>query len=832
VLADLRLAARALARTPAATAVAVITLALGVGANAALLGLVDRLLLRPTPGVADPARVVRVYGRGGWTAPTRSYGDYLDLRGAPGRRGVRALADVAAYQSAPAVVRRPVRTEVRIERVTPTYLTLLGARPVAGRDLTPADVPAADGAVAERVAVVSAALGERLTGGGAAAALGQTLVIGRETYRVIGVAPPRFRGADATAPADLWTPLAPLPADRGNYGAVHVVARLAPGVALAAADREANRLNGVGYAADGVPHTEDVMRLGPLSVTQGPAAPREVRVAAWLAAVAGLVLLIATANVAHLLLARGLARRGDAAVRAALGATRGRLARHALGEGVVLGALAGAAALAVVAAVAPVLARAVPGGWGGAAPASGFRAYLLETLGDGRAVALVAALGGLAGLACGALPALAAWRQDVAGALAGLTAGRTGQRREARRRAALLATQVGLTAALLVGAGLFARSLAGVRGLPLGLDVDRIVVLRVDAQDAGLSEAGVDSLLGRLADRVRAVPGAAVVSRAHTVPFESGWRTRFFVPGRDPERWGAEGGGRFNFLSTFVGPEYREAVGLPLLAGRWIAPTDRAGAPPVAVVNDAFARAVWPGTPPAAVLGRCLRLMAPGAECTQVVGVVRAARSETIFETPPEQYYLALDQPRRAEGATALLVRARGAGPSAAARLAGDARAALQPLVPEGVDVVARPLAAAVDPVRRPWELGAAVFAAFGVLALVVAGAGLYGVVTLLVAERTRELGIRRALGAGRADVVRLVGRGVAAPVAIGVAAGLALGAGGARAAAGLLYGVGPLDPAAYLGAVAVLGAAAALAAAGPLRRAGRVDPAVALRLG
>jgi hypothetical protein len=320
---------------------------------------------------------------------------------------------------------------------------------------------------------------------------------------------------------------------------------------------------------------------------------------------------------------------------------------------------------------------------GAGALAAGGLAGALGAAADGRVVAVVAALAALAGLACGAVPALAAGRHDLAAVLAGLAGGRAGRPRAARLRAALLATQVALTATLLVGAGLFARSLARVDGLALGVDVDRLLVVRVNGQDAGLSEAAVDTLLGRLADRARGVPGVTAVSRAHTVPFVSAWRTRFYVPGRDPERWGNEGGGRYNLLSTFVGPEYREAVGLTLLAGRWLAASDRAGAEPVAVVNDALVREVWPGAGPAAgpsaALGQCLQLMTPDAPCRRVVGVVRAARAEGVFEEPPSQFYVPLDQPQRGEVATALLVRT-GAG---AALTAAAVRRALQPLAPE-----------------------------------------------------------------------------------------------------------------------------------------------------
>jgi predicted permease len=658
---DLGLAARGLRRAPVFAAVAALTLALGVGANAAMFGIVDQLLLRPTPGVADPGRVVRVYGRNGWTAPTRSYPDYLDLR-----ERARTFAAVAAYQPADVTARAPVRAELRAERVTATYLPLLGVRPRLGRGFT-ADEARGPGA---RVAVVSDRLWRRLFAADPAA-LGGVVVVGRDAYRVVGVAPPAFRGADAAAPADLWVPLGELPRDRGDYGAVHVVARLRPGVTAADADRDANRANRLGQAADGVRADEDKMRLGPLAVTRGPAAPREVRVAVWLAALAGFVLLIAAANVAHLLLARGLAREGEAAVRTALGASRGRLVRQWLAEGALVGGAGGAAALALVAAAGPAIARlALPGAAALAADAPA------PALLDARTAAALAALAAVAGLACGAVPGLHAARRDPGRALRGDA--RDPSRRRARLGGALLGTQVALTAALLVGAGLFARSLGEVRGLDLGVDVDRVLVVRA-AGDGGLGTAAADTLHRRLAERVRAVSGVAVAGTAHTVPFVSAWRTRFYVPGRDPERWGNEGGGRFNFLSTFVDPEYARVVGLRLLGGRWLAGADRAAAEPVAVVNDVLARAVWPGGAADAV-GRCIRLMTPDAPCTRVVGVVRAARAEGVFEDPPPQYYLALDQPRRGEGAAAVLVRV--AGPPA--ELADRVRRALEPLAPAG----------------------------------------------------------------------------------------------------------------------------------------------------
>jgi hypothetical protein len=333
-----------------------------------------------------------------------------------------------------------------------------------------------------------------------------------------------------------------------------------------------------------------------------------VRVAVWLAAVSGLVLVIAAANVALLLLARGLAREGEAALRAALGATRGRLARRWLAEGVLLGAGAGGAALLVAGGVGLALARlGVPGaspaaGAGVADGTSGAGALAAGGLGgalgaaaDGRVVAVVAALAALAGLACGAVPALAAGRHDLAAVLAGLAGGRAGRPRAARLRAALLATQVALTATLLVGAGLFARSLARVDGLALGVDVDRLLVVRVNGQDAGLSEAAVDTLLGRLADRARGVPGVAAVSRAHTVPFVSAWRTRFYVSGRDPERWGNEGGGRYNLL------EHVRRARVPRGGGPHAARRAAGSARPIAPAPSPWP---WSTTPSCARCGR------------------------------------------------------------------------------------------------------------------------------------------------------------------------------------------------------------------------------------
>jgi predicted permease len=539
---------------------------------------------------------------------------------------------------------------------------------------------------------------------------------------------------------------------------------------------------------------------------------------------AAIVLAIACANVTSLLLARAVRRRREHALRVALGAARWRLGSQLLTESLVLAVLAGAGAVLVAQ-------------WGGAAAG---RALAPDAAWgrwgtDPRLLAVAGVAAAAAGLLTGLVPALHAMR--AAAAAGPLTAAlRTGARdgggRRAPMRDALVVAQAALSLVLLVGAGLFARSLQRALALDLGFAADRVLAVAVDLPGGGTAPAAAgDTAAGespevaaydRLHARLAALPGVRSASLAMSEPFSTTLDARIALAGRDTLALPASGPPRFNVVT----PEYFATMGMRLVRGRGITEADGRGAPPVMVVNETMARTLWPGGSP---LGQCVVVREfPGRPCAEVVGVVGdvRVRGAELREGSDMQMYLSLRQDLLKLPLRSLVVR--GAGDPAA--LAAAVRRAVLDEEPRALRVRVRPLAVSLEPVLRPWRTGAATLAAFGALALLLASLGLYAVVAHDVAQRVREIGVRLALGARGGDVARLVvARGVrlaGAGVVLGVAAALAAG----RWVAPLLFETAPYDPGVLGGGAAALLAVAALAGALPAWRAARLAPSSALR--
>jgi predicted permease len=807
---DIRYALRGLARAPGFTLAVVVTLALGIGANTTMFGVLDALLLKPPRYVERPDDVVRVYFRqtfdvmGTFTGTSTSVPSYEALRS-----GVPAFASAAAFTgSSQSFGRGAQASQVRVAVVTHTYFSTLGVRPVLGRYFGESDDrPGGEG---------TAVLGYRFWRtrfGGDSTVLGRALPIGRGSYTVIGVAPDGFTGMRPEEP-DVWLPLGAAAGDVNsvealtsrNWHWIGVVARMRPGADRAAAAALATTIYRRDLAANGREDTNVTVLLGPIQAARGPGMSDNARVSLWVGAVALIVLLVACANVANLLLARGVRRRREIAVRLGLGASRGRIAWQLLVESLVLGAVGGAAALLVAT-------------WGG----SLVRTYLLEDLPatesllDWRVLGFTAATALVAGVLAGVAPAFQSSRVDLSTALK--DAGRSVTGSHSRLRAALLAAQVAFTLVLLVGAGLFVRSLRNVQALDLGLDVSHLLVATVSLPPADVDASVSDAIYLRMLERVRTYPGIAAAAASVGTPFGWSHATDVRASGRDsiPQ---VKDGGPYFFAVT---PDYFRTLGIRILSGRGFTDGDGPRSGRVAIVGKTFARLVWPGKN---ALGQCLYVGGNDSTCVQVVGVAADARRDGVIEGEAMVYFLPLVQRIVDQRINALLIRTAGAP--------GAVSAGVQRLLQQSQGdlpyVRLEPLEDAVAPQLRSWRMGATMFTAFGLLALLIAAMGLYGVTSYSVSQRTQEIGVRIALGARASSVLGMVvGQGVRA-AAIGSAAGilgaLALG----RAIAALLYGVKPTDPLVLLGVVAILLAVAAAASFVPALRASRVDPMEALR--
>jgi len=820
---DVAYAIRGLRRRPGFTAVIVLTLSLGLGVNAAVFSLVSRLFADAPDAVREPAQVRRLYlaepqpGGPADVGDRFNYPQITDLRSALG--GVVPFTTYLADS-----VRLGDGDRARFATVHYTdanYWSLLGVTPAIGR---PYDDAEARIDVPTPVAVVSDAFWKRELGA-RRDVVGHSIQLAGRATTIVGVAPPGFAGPDLGA-ADLWLPLGAMPmpaygAEREWYQ-IRGVYRLRALVRIPSADRtrateerltSAFRAGSVaaGYRGD----TAAAIITGPLAAALGPMTPPQETVIstrlAWLSLV---VLLIACANVANLSLARLIDRRREIAVRLALGISRRRLAAQLLTETLL------AAALSCVGAV-------VLGVFG----ARALRVLLMPqvhrqtTAIQWTVVVAIVIAAILAGIGITLVPA------SFVSRFAGLDALKAGHRATPgagrRARGALVMCQTALAAALLVGAGLFLRSLNRVLAVDVGYDVARIIYAtpsmlgdRGGEDDSRRGE--LDNGLREAARRLATTPGVERVALASSGPMAGYYSTVLSVPGLDsmPTLAGDEPAGRD------VSPEFWRTVGIAPRRGRVTTEHDVAGQPLVVVVNDAMARVVWPGRD---AIGQCLIVGPPSMPCRTVVGIVPGVHQRKVIEPEHMQFYLPLAQASR--GGTerqprAIIVRA---APERVPEVTRAVRRALDDALPNA-DLRLREMRTALEPQFRPWRLGASLFAALGTLALSVALIGLYGVIAYGVRRRTHELGVRLALGAQRAAVVRMIVAEavviVAASVVVGVVAALL----GARFVSDLLYETSASDPIVLAAVASLLLGAGVAASSLPAWRASRVDPMVALR--
>jgi predicted permease len=818
---DLRYAIRGLRARPGFTTIIVATVALGVGANAAMFGVLDRLLFRAPAHLIDPPLVHRVY-LGGTTNGIRNtvrrieFPTYADL--ANGSSSFSAAAAFAYRDEA--VGSDEGIEEVVVAAVTSSFFDFFSARPVIGRFFVQdEDMPSRGAAV-----VVLAHSYWQSRYGGRRDVIGTALRIGRETYIVIGVAPPRFEGiSDQRAPA-AFVPVTTYGATmRPNFSTAYswswleMIVRRRPDIALEVARADLNqaylgswRKLAVGSRTyptfEAAQAAQAHATLAPIQLARGPHAGPDSKVVKWLSAVAFIVLLIACANVATLLILRALQRRRELALRTALGATRPRIVQQLFTETLTLAVLGGVGGL-------------MAAQWGGGV----LRRLFLDAngstdvLGDSRtltlAIAVTLAIAMIAGLA----PAL------QSGGVAPGEAFKAGSRnvgyRRSRTRSSLVVAQATLSVVLLVGGGLFVSSLRQLRAIRLGYDVDPVIYVRIRFREPPPNAPQLAHLTNRLVEAAGTIPGVMSATPVISVPFLGGERQTLHVPGVDS----VDHLGRFSLQAG--SPDYFATMGTRILRGRGIERTDVATAPRVAVVSEAMAQALWPGRE---AIGQCFRIRSDTVPCTTIVGIAENVRMHSLTATPEFTYYLPEVQYHSfSTGAVnGLFVRVDDHG----ADLVETVRRELQRIMPGSSYVVAMPLQQLVDPSMRSWETGAMMFLAFGALALALAAIGLYSTIAFGVAQRTQELGVRIALGAAGKHVMGLIlGEGLRLTV-MGIVVGGAIAFAASPSLSPLLFRVSPRSPAVYAIAALTLLAVGALASALPAFRAARVDPNRALK--
>jgi predicted permease len=802
---------RDLRRNPIFTVGVTLTLALGIGANAAMFSLVDRLLLRPPPHMIDPATVHRVYlyrtSNGQESETGGIYARYVDL--AKCSTSFSQTAGVALKTLAVGVGNEARLRNVAV--VSSEFFRFFDAPPVIGRyftareDAPPTPAP---------VAVLSRRMWETQFGS-RTDVLGSRLQIGAVVYTIIGVAPDGFVGLWPYEPPTAFVPVATYAASRGRpnwattYGTafgLEIIARRKPGVSVAAASADLTNALRRSYQAQGSARLDELRpRAVAASVLaeRGPEPSNVTRVATWLSGVTFIVLLIACANVANLVLARTIRRRREIAVRIALGVSRARLFSQTLTEGVLLALLGGAAGLVVAVWASGVLtALFLPG------------AEHASLVTDTRTLAFVAVVALGVGVLTGLAPLTQVGRTDLTDDLK--SGAREGVRQRRGLRSALVLVQCALSVLLLVGAELFVQSLRNVRDVRLGFDADSVLLVSLNLRDTKLDSVATVALRLRLLQSAKNVPGVTAASLQESVPFAGMTSWPIFVSGIDS----TSRLGQFNFNT--VSAEYFKTMGTRIVRGRAIEPTDIDGARRVVVVGESMANVLWPGQEP---IGKCVRVgLVDTVPCRYVVGVVENIHSESIdAESKLYFYYMPAAQWLPQEGG--LFVRTRGSPVG----LAEQVRQRLQRDMPGTSFVTIKSLGEIVDAQLRSWIVGTTVFTGFGALALVLAAVGLYSVIAYNVMQRSHELGVRLALGAPRTGIMRLVvmdGVRVAlAGVVIGAIAAVSAG----RWIGPLLVRQSPRDPTVFALVGVVLVGVAAIASGIPAVRAARVDPRTAL---
>ena len=817
---DIRYALRTLRKSPAFTVAAVISLALGIGANAAIFTFINALLLRPLP-VHEPSALFDVSATRQGKFALLSFPMYRDLA----ERQQVLTGIVATAGETPVRVTIPSETgtsaevdNVRVSFVSGNYFSLLGVAPAAGRVFTEEDDRIPDSAeTSGSVIVLSDGFWSRQFGRDRSV-IGRTILVGRTSARVIGVTPPGFVGEIVGNAADGWVPLTPwssrddLDNRRGTF--TGFFGRLKPGVSQAEAQAHLTVLFQQLAGAEGIQERPEEITIKLESASAGLDFSLRRTYLKPLFIVMGmvaLVLLIACANIANLLLARAASRSGEIGVRLALGCSRSRLVRQLLTESALLSIAGAAAGLLLSRWASHSLASMILRG------TVGLRLYLGP---DIRVIAFLGALAMLTTIVFGLVPALRATRVDLAPALKGLRRGGMASRQRAGR--ALVVAQVATSLLLLVGAGLLVRSFQKLHAQDFGFSTERVTIFSLAHNAADRSPEAMSVVERTARHRVLAIPGVESASFSGLMLFSpSDISTPFSIPGSPPQP-GVPMSARFNSVT----PGYFETVGMRLAAGRSFEERDDdPAAAPVMVVNESMAKRFFSPRVEEAI-GRSILITGGPArnKRIEIVGVVRDAKYNNLRAGTAPMFYIPYAHLTRSLRA----LEVRSSLPIAA--LAGPVREALSSTSKEIMIRQVLPLAEQVDSSLSAEQLLLRLCVVFGGLALLLACVGLYGVIAYSVAQRTAEIGLRVALGATPGSVMRGVLRETLVLVVAGIALGIPAAMLGSKLIVTFLFGLTPRDPATLVGATAILLAAATLAAALPAMRAARVDPNVALR--
>jgi len=821
---DLRFAWRTLRRNPLFTAVAVLSLALGIGANTAIFSLLDQVLLRPLP-VKDPEALVMLDLPGPtqgsvWNNNAFSYPMYREFRD----RNPVFEAVLAQFPTQMSMGFRGQTESVGGLLVSGNYFAVLGIKASLGRAFTLEDdrTPGA-----HPVAMLSHGFWKRRFGGDRSV-IGQAIVLNGHQFTVIGVGPEGFHGTEITNSFDVMTPLMMKAQMTPNWNGLdnsrvlflNVYARLKAGITPGQAEAGMQplvraileqELGGIRTSSERFRKRFVEKKLVLLPGAHGRLQEREsIEAAMWMVmAMVALVLLIACANVANLLLARAAGRQKEMAIRLASGAGRWRLIRQLLVESVLLALMGGVAGMVISVWSSSALLSLLPAD-GGAPP--------FGATPDSRVLVFSLLLSALTGLLFGLIPALKTTRPDLAPMLKDQSTQFTGQAGHGWLRRGLVVTQAALALLLLIAAGLFARSLANLRGVNPGFRADHLLSFRVDPSLGGYKKDAAISVLDRLRDELAALPGVRQATMAAEPLLDDSINMSTVIV----EGYQSKEGEDMNPRCNYVGPGFFATLGIPLVRGRDFTSADTDGARKVAVINESMAKYFFGGGNP---LGRKVGFGRDRVPDREIVGVVKDGKHGDLREGNFRFLYVPYAQ-NDAVGAMTFYVRSAQEPASLGAASRATLRRIDENLPIAGMRTMEAQLSASLTLER----MVATLCAAFGTLATVLAAIGLYGVMACNVARRTREIGLRMALGAGRRSVITMVLREVAVMTAAGIAVALPAAFGLGQYVQSQLFGLQARDPLTMAAATAVLGVVALLAGYVPARRAARVDPMVALR--